>query len=233
MPGADQSSSRIKDLVAAGGEIWAALQEALGRLGSKTKSVMAAGLVAYPFGLVLGAVGIVRPDVKRVAARIAEPGVAVRINNRRSTHVDSRVVQPGASFESMIYGCRCWWLMSVSFDRRSVLRETFCGPGLRLERAGWFFARISWELPCGSAWVPAKFLRGFFVAELASRDSGWFLIRIYWRALCGLYKACCPSRRGPSQFVLRGTPGLLSCGLWCARADSQALMALRPFSFSS
>ena len=26
---------------------------------------MAAGLVAYPFGLVLGAVGIVRPDVKR------------------------------------------------------------------------------------------------------------------------------------------------------------------------
>jgi len=29
--------------------------------------------------------------------------------------------------------------------------KLFRGPGLRLERAGWFFARISWELACGPA----------------------------------------------------------------------------------
>ena len=70
-----------EDLAAAGGEIWADLQEALGRLASKPRSALAAGLVAYPFGLVPGAIGIVRPDIQRVVDSefVAEPDVVVEV----------------------------------------------------------------------------------------------------------------------------------------------------------
>tara|TARA_B100001765_G_scaffold123294_1_gene77035 strand:+ start:29 stop:220 length:192 start_codon:yes stop_codon:yes gene_type:complete len=42
---------------------------------------MAAGLVAYPFGLVPGAIGIVRPDIQRVVDSefVAEPDVVVEV----------------------------------------------------------------------------------------------------------------------------------------------------------
>ena len=70
-----------KDLVAAAGEIWVDLQKALGRLGSKPRSTLAAGLVTYPFGLVPGAIGIVRPDIQRVVDSefVAEPDVVVEV----------------------------------------------------------------------------------------------------------------------------------------------------------
>ena len=100
----------------------------------------------------------------------------------------------------MICGLPMLVLMSVSFDRRSVLCETFSWPGLeagesRLVFRSYFLGAC---LRSGDGRQRSSF-EGFFVAELASSEPGWFLIRIYRRALCGLYKACCPSRR-----VLRG-----------------------------
>ena len=93
--------------MAAGGEIWAELQEAFGPLGSKPRPAMVAGLAAHQFGMVIGVAGIDRPDIQRVADSelVVEPDVAVEVFDLRAGHVDhSRVGQPGASFESMLCG---------------------------------------------------------------------------------------------------------------------------------
>ena len=92
--------------MAAAGETWADLEEAFGPLGSKPRPAMVTGLAAHQFGMVIGAVGIDRPDVQRVADSelVAEPDVAVKVFDLGAGHVDSRVVQPGASFESRLCG---------------------------------------------------------------------------------------------------------------------------------
>jgi len=89
--------------VAAAGEIWADLQEAFGPLGSKPRPAVVAGLAAHQFGMVIGAAGIDRPDIQRVADSelVAEPGGVVEVFDLGADHVDSRVGQPGASFESI------------------------------------------------------------------------------------------------------------------------------------
>jgi len=105
--------------VAAGGEIWAELQEAFGPLGSKPRPAMVAGLAAHQFGMVIGVAGIDRPDIQRVADSelVVEPDVAVEVFDLRAGHVDhSRVGQQGLPLSPCSAACPGWWLMSVSFD---------------------------------------------------------------------------------------------------------------------
>ena len=100
--------------------------------------------------------------------------------------------------------------------------------------AGWFFIRISWKLPCGpvmgaAGGVPERSV--FVVGVVSAMPVGFHSYRpesFLWASLM-----LAVSRAG----VLRGLfyverLGVLSGGLWYARAGSQGLMALEPFSFS-
>ena len=112
------------------------------------------GVVGFVISLFRLAGGEIWTDLQRGSSRVTQPEVAFGVRDLRPAHV-------GGS-------CRCRSIGEAFYV------EPFRGPGLWLERAGWFFIRISWKLPCGPVMGAAGGVpeRSFFAVGFVSVPAG-------------------------------------------------------------